>query len=233
MTIKPDRRVLSGGMIGQITGRSSNSTTAISVRCAAQAGEHSIVTSSSDHGAGPAPKVGTTRGSIIPHECAWCGARKIAMLFCLLLLLLGRLTPTSRRRPSFSVHEDDDDDDRVGVGRRAAGTRKKGAAVLWPLALGSSAPLRSALGRTRTSRMMVFDGDDGSHGGPTGARRRGGVCALGAGPAPATGSERLPEAPAELGRDGMGWDGSAAATAHCHHAHDGRCACPLPCAWTP
>ena len=57
------------------------------------------------------------------------------------------------------------------------------------------APLRSALGRTR--RMMIFDGDDGFHGGPTGARRRGGVCALGAGPGHGRSLERLPEA--ELG----------------------------------
>jgi hypothetical protein len=122
----------------------------------------------------------------------------------------------------------------LGLDAQPPGHGKRGCCAL--LCSGprlGSAPLPSALGRTRTSRMMVFDGDDGSHGGPTGARRRGGVCALGAGPAPATGSERLPEAPAELGRDGMGWDGSAAATAHCHHAHDGRCACPLPCAWTP
>lgn len=147
MTIKPDRRVLSGGMIGQITGHSSNSTTAISVRCAAQAGEHSIVTSSSDHGAGPAPKVGTTRGSIIPHECAWCGARKIAMLPCLLLLLLGRLTPPleastlvqraprrRRRRPGWGW----------GWTQSRRDTEKRAAVLcsgLWPSARLGSAPL--------------------------------------------------------------------------------------------
>ena len=103
------------------------------------------------------------RSSIILHECAWFGARNAA---CLLLLLLGRLRlAPPRGLDSCSLRSPGlDAEPEHGTGLLA------------------SAPLRSALGRTR--RMMIFDGDDGFHGGPTGARRRGGVCALGAGPGP-------------------------------------------------
>lgn len=49
--------------------------------------------------------------------------------------------------------------------------------------LEDSAPLSAPPGARSPARcmMMALDDDDGFHGGPTGARRRGGVCALGAG----------------------------------------------------
>ena len=116
------------------------------------------------------------RSSIILHECAWFGARNAACL------------PAAAARPAPAGPP-------RGLDSRSLCSPGLDAELEHGTGLLALAPLRSALGRTR--RMMIFDGDDGFHGGPTGARRRGGVCALGAGPGHGRSLERLPEA--ELG----------------------------------
>jgi hypothetical protein len=154
-------------MIGQITG---DSRPAISV-------QDNIRWSPQVRIMVRAPLQKSARRSSIILECAYrCGARNAACL-----LLLGRLR--HRLAPPRGLHS------RSLCSPGLDAEPEHGTGLL------ASAPLRSALGRTR--RMMIFDGDDGFHGGPTGARRRGGVCALGAGPGHGRSLERLPEA--ELG----------------------------------